>query len=93
MPRARAFWNRYLTAASTVRVKPLRRRENDVPSAEQYEAYALECLRLAQTGSDPARKAFMLEMAQAWRKLADELKNKTLLSRHPPENDSGSTPT
>jgi hypothetical protein len=37
---------------------------------DRYKQYALECLRLAQETRDDAQKAQLLEMAQAWQRLA-----------------------
>ena len=42
-----------------------------MPTADTYEQHAAECLRVAATTNDPAAKAILLEMAQAWRKLAE----------------------
>ena len=40
-------------------------------AAERYKQYASECLRIAQQTTDEAQKARLLEMAEAWRRLAD----------------------
>jgi hypothetical protein len=40
---------------------------------EEYRAFAAKCLTLAQSISDPDDKARLVEMAQAWRDLADKL--------------------
>ena len=40
-------------------------------AAERYKQYASECLRLAQQTTDETQKARLLEMAEAWRRLAD----------------------
>jgi hypothetical protein len=37
---------------------------------DRYKQYASECLRLAQETRDDAQKAQLLEMAQAWQRLA-----------------------
>jgi hypothetical protein len=42
-------------------------------SAEDYRAFAAKCLALAQSISDQDDKARLIEMAQAWRDLADKL--------------------
>jgi hypothetical protein len=42
-------------------------------AGERYRGYAAECLRLAQVTGDSAGKARLLQMAEAWRKLADEI--------------------
>jgi hypothetical protein len=39
---------------------------------ERYRRYAAECLRIAQQATDPAHKARLLEMAEAWQRLADQ---------------------
>jgi hypothetical protein len=41
-------------------------------ASERYRRYAGECLRIAQETVDPADKARLLQMAQAWMKLADD---------------------
>jgi hypothetical protein len=38
---------------------------------EGYKEYAAECLRLAQQTTDAAQKARLLEMAEAWQRLAE----------------------
>jgi hypothetical protein len=45
-------------------------------AGERYRGYAAECLRLAQVTGDSAGKARLLQMAEAWRKLADETSRK-----------------
>ena len=42
-------------------------------SADDYRRYATECLRLARAASDPDDKVRLLQMAQAWRDLADKI--------------------
>ena len=42
-------------------------------TAEEYRAFAAKCLALAQSISDQDDKARLIEMAQAWRDLADRL--------------------
>jgi hypothetical protein len=39
--------------------------------AEQYRQHADECIRLARAVEDSADKALLLQMAQAWRRLAE----------------------
>jgi hypothetical protein len=39
-------------------------------AAENYRRLAAECLTLAQQLTDPDDRAKMLEMAEAWRRLA-----------------------
>jgi hypothetical protein len=38
---------------------------------ERYKEYAAECLRIAQQTTDAAQKARLLEMADAWQRLAE----------------------
>jgi hypothetical protein len=42
-----------------------------VEVAERYRRYALKCLRLAQWTSRDVDKALLLQMAEAWRQLAE----------------------
>ena len=39
---------------------------------QYYEQYSSDCLRLANTTSDPDIKAVLVDMAQAWLKLGDQ---------------------
>jgi hypothetical protein len=39
--------------------------------ADRYKQYASECLRIAQQTDDTAQKARLLEMAEAWQRLAE----------------------
>ena len=50
-------------------------------SAEQYQRYAAECLRLAQQAETATEKALLLEMAEHWRGL-----RKTTAKRPRPTN-------
>jgi len=43
---------------------------------ELYQQRAADCLRVAQETNDPASKALLLEMAQAWVKLAERMRNR-----------------
>jgi hypothetical protein len=45
-------------------------------SSEEYQAHAVECLRLAQAIEFPDSKAMLLEMAQAWVRLAQHAREK-----------------
>jgi hypothetical protein len=45
-----------------------------VETAKLYQRYATRCLREARTTSDSMHKAFLVEMAQAWQRLADQAK-------------------
>ena len=40
-------------------------------AVDRYKQYASECLRLAQETNNDAQKARLLEMADAWQRLAD----------------------
>jgi hypothetical protein len=40
-------------------------------SAERFKEYAAECLRIAQHTTDFTQKARLLEMAEAWQRLAE----------------------
>ena len=51
---------------------------------DHYREYALECLRLAEGTSEPGTKAVLIDMAQAWIKLADQSqKNRRFDLVHP----------
>lgn len=39
--------------------------------SERYKDYAAECLRIAQQTMDHGQKARLLEMADAWQRLAE----------------------
>lgn len=55
-----------------------------------YRQYALECLRLANDTNEPSTKAVLIDMAQAWIKLADRAqKNRQLglVYEAPPPRD------
>jgi hypothetical protein len=41
-------------------------------SAEELRSYASHCLALAQRADDPNDKARLLQMAEAWKSLADK---------------------
>ena len=43
-----------------------------MPNADEYLQYASECVALARRSSDPETKARLLQMAQAWRELAEK---------------------
>jgi hypothetical protein len=44
-------------------------------TVEEYLRYAAECVALAQKAELPEERARLLQMAQAWRDLADRLSN------------------
>ena len=60
-------------------------------SAKHYQRYATRCLQEARITSDSNQKAFLVEMAQAWQRLADQAKASKALSTHTPnfEQDRG----
>ena len=39
---------------------------------DQYRHYAVECLRIAQHTHDQEQKVRLLEMAEAWKRLAED---------------------
>ena len=41
--------------------------------SEQYREYAAECLRIAQETHDQAQKMRLIEMAEAWKRLAEDI--------------------
>jgi hypothetical protein len=41
--------------------------------AASYRLYAVYCAEIAQTVTDSARKIILLDMAQAWAKLAEHI--------------------
>jgi hypothetical protein len=41
--------------------------------ADEYQRYALECVRVAQHTADPKDKALLLEMARRWLELAERV--------------------
>jgi hypothetical protein len=51
-------------------------------SAEELRSYASRCLALAQKAENPADKARLLQMAEAWKALADKAAAKTANGEH-----------
>jgi hypothetical protein len=51
---------------------------------EDYQQRAAECLHLAHRSTDPTNKALLLEMAQAWIRLAEQIKERA----EPPDEDA-----
>jgi hypothetical protein len=41
-------------------------------AVEQYKEFAAQCVRLAQQATDANHKARLIEMAEAWQRLADQ---------------------
>jgi hypothetical protein len=52
-----------------------------------YRQYALECLRLANDTNEPSTKAVLIDMAQAWIKLAERNRQLSLVYEAPPPRD------
>jgi hypothetical protein len=48
-----------------------------MPTREEYLRYAEECAALAQRTADPEARMRFLEMAQAWRELADKISKRS----------------
>jgi hypothetical protein len=44
-----------------------------MPKSEMYRQYARQCLLLAEMAETPERRAFLVEMAQAWHGRAEEI--------------------
>jgi len=57
-----------------------------ISRAADYRRYAAECLRLAQIISNPTEKGVLLQMAETWRRLANEIE-----SRNPSTDDEEGT--
>ncbi len=43
-------------------------------SVKQYQRYAARCLQEARTTTDSRLRAFLVEMAQEWQRLAEQAK-------------------
>ena len=41
--------------------------------SQEYRRFAARCLKIARTTADEQTKAVMLQMAQVWSRLADEI--------------------
>jgi hypothetical protein len=48
-----------------------------MPTRDEYLRYAEECVALAHKTADADARTRLLEMAQAWRDLAEKLANRT----------------
>jgi hypothetical protein len=59
-----------------------------MPNVQEYQRRAAQCLRLARTTNDPTNKALLLEMAQAWVRLAHQIQART----EPPPTQPVSAP-
>jgi hypothetical protein len=64
-------------------------------SPDELRGYATRCLTLAQRADDPNDKARLLQMAEAWRQLADKAAAKKasaeLSNAEPPRRSSSGT--
>jgi hypothetical protein len=58
-----------------------------VNKSDYYRQYALECLRLANDTNEPSTKAVLIDMAQAWIKLAERNRQLSLAYEAPPPRD------
>lgn len=56
-----------------------KRGELRMPSAEEYRRYAAECIALVQQAQTAEQKARLLEIAEAWRGLADKIERSASL--------------
>ena len=43
-----------------------------MPAVREYQRFSARCLQEARRTNDPQHRAFLVEMAQAWRRLAEE---------------------
>jgi hypothetical protein len=50
----------------------LKNGECDVPTSQKYQQRATECLRLANLANDPSNRRLLLELGQAWSRLAEQ---------------------
>lgn len=42
---------------------------------KDYQRYAMRCLEEARAAPDSSQRSFLIEMAQAWRRLAEQAAN------------------
>jgi hypothetical protein len=59
-----------------------------VSNEHRYQKYAADCFAMAQGAQDPATKADLLDMAESWRKLAEQAAKNSradLVYEPPPE--------
>ena len=49
--------------------------DTKMSALKDYQRFAVRCLEAARLVVDPGHKAFLVEMAQAWQKLADQAAN------------------
>jgi hypothetical protein len=57
-----------------------------MPQAETYKRYAAECIELAHRLTDQVAKLTMLEMAEAWNRLALRAESHDRNGHTPPES-------
>ena len=43
-----------------------------MPTSQKYQQRATECLRLAKLANDPSNRRLLLELGQAWSRLAEQ---------------------
>jgi hypothetical protein len=58
-----------------------------VNKPDYYRQYALECLRLANDTNEPGTKAVLIDMAQAWIRLAERNRQLSLVYEPPSPRD------
>ena len=58
-----------------------------VDRVTHYQRMAAECIRLAQSASDPTNKAVLLEMAATWTRLAFDHAGQVEIGVRSPESD------
>jgi hypothetical protein len=46
--------------------------EMPIATSDKYKRYAVTCLVQSRTQTDERERAFLIEMAQTWQKLADQ---------------------
>ena len=63
------FWNPNMPAPDMPRTFFA---EPHASTSQECQQRAAECLRLVRTALDPTNKALLLEMAQAWIRLAEQ---------------------
>jgi hypothetical protein len=66
----------FTTASGT----PAQQRGRPMENKDRYRSNAEECIRLAQSAK-PQHKAALLEMAETWRRLAEEMARQKPSSR------------
>ena len=78
-------WPRNQTANRRFGVERMRLGEaSGMGKAEDYRRYAGECLRLAQQSSSHSEKTLLLQMAETWRRLAEQSEGRSSRSGDQP---------